>query len=168
MKKYIKDNRANGPAVHIGGWMIIVLTIFTAISAAKEAGSVTVAALTAIFGGLSASAAFINPLSQKAKAWISDIFMLAMICVYIFSCKSENTAVLLIGAIAVSAGFGVIPVCLTNIGAAFIIFLANAATEGTLDSSQLLTVVYLVMISVIFAFMAFFRKRSDLSECKSF
>lgn len=161
MKKNIKDNRANGLAMRIGGWIILVLTIFTAISAAKETGSVTVTALTAIFGGLSASVAFIKPLSQKTKAWIADIFMLAMISVYIFSCKSENAAVLLIGDIAVSAGLGVIPVCLTNIGAAFVIFLANAAMEGTLDSSQLLTVVYLVMISVTFAFIAVFRKRAD-------
>lgn len=161
MKKLDNNNKANGLAVYLGGWIIIVLTIFTSIAAAKETGSLTVTALTAVFGGISACTTYIKPLSIKSKAWITNIFMLAMISVYIFSCSSENTAILLTGYVAISAGFGIIPVCLTNIAATFVIYIANAALEGTLDSSQLLTVVYLIMISIIFSFLAFFRKRSD-------
>lgn len=161
MKKLNRNNKAYGLAVSIGGWIIIVLTIFTSISAAKETGNMTITVLTAVFGGLSASIAFIKSIPQSTKAWFSDIFMMAMISVYIFNCKGEDSAVLLIGAVAVSAGFGIIPICLVNIAATFAVYFTNAVLEGTIDSSKFLTSVYLIMISITFSFIAFFRKRAD-------
>ncbi len=161
MKKTDQKYNTNSPAVKIGGWIILVLTIFTAAAAAQQSVSPLVTVFTAILGGTSAAVCFIGAMPAKFKAWCSDILLIAMISLFIFACKSENAAVLLIGAVAVSAGFSVIPVCLFNIAAALVVYIANSAMEGTLNSSQTITMVYLVMTSITFTIIALFRKRAD-------